>query len=40
MNLTKVFEELNPNKQYTIFTNDFDNVEFREDLKFKIELNK
>ncbi|APF25562.1 hypothetical protein NPD7_3082 [Clostridium sporogenes] len=37
---TKVFEELNPNKQYTIFTNDFDNVEFREDLKFKIELNK
>ena len=37
---TKVFEGLNPNKQYTIFTNDFDNVEFREDLKFKIELNK
>lgn len=37
---TKVFEALNPNKQYTIFTNDFDNVEFREDLKFKIELNK
>ncbi|NFP93449.1 DUF4179 domain-containing protein [Clostridium sporogenes] len=37
---TKVFERLNPNKQYTIFTNDFDNVEFREDLRFKIELNK
>ncbi|AUM93964.1 TPA: DUF4179 domain-containing protein [Clostridium botulinum] len=37
---TKVFETLDPNKQYTIFTNDFDNVEFREDLKFKIELNK
>ncbi|MCC5425313.1 DUF4179 domain-containing protein [Clostridium botulinum] len=37
---TKIFEALDPNKKYTIFTNNFDNVEFREDLKFKIELNK
>lgn len=34
------FEALDPNKKYTIYTNDFSNVEFREDLKFKIELNK
>lgn len=33
-------EELDPNKQHTIITNDFDNVEFRQNLKFKIELNK
>lgn len=37
---TKVFEGLNPNKKYTIFTNDFSNVELREDLKFNIQLNK
>ena len=37
---TKVFGALDPNKKYTIYTNDFSNVEFREDLKFKIELNK
>lgn len=37
---TKVFEGLDSNKKYTIYTNDFNNVEFREDLKFKIELNK
>lgn len=34
------FKALDPNKKYTIFTNDFSNVEFREDLKFKIDLNK
>ena len=34
------FEKLDPNKKYTIYTNDFSNVEFREDLKFKISLNK
>ncbi len=37
---TKVFEALDSNKKYTIYTNDFSNVEFREDLKFKIEFNK
>lgn len=37
---TREFEALDPNKKYTIYTNDFSNVEFREDLKFKIELNK
>jgi hypothetical protein len=34
------FKALDPNKKYTIFTNDFSNVEFREDLKFRIDLNK
>jgi len=37
---TKVFEALDPNRKYTIYTNDFSNVEFREDLKFRINLNK
>lgn len=37
---TKIFESLDPNKKYTIFTSDFNNVEFRDDLKFKIEFNK
>jgi hypothetical protein len=37
---TKVFEALDTNKRYTIYTNDFSNVEFREDLKFNIELKK
>lgn len=37
---TKVFEELDPNKKYIIYTNDFSNVEFRGDLKFRIDLNK
>ncbi|WP_373897416.1 DUF4179 domain-containing protein [Haloimpatiens sp. FM7315] len=37
---TKAFEKLDPNKKYTIFTNDFSNIEFRDDLKFNIELNK
>lgn len=37
---TKVFEALDANKKYTIYTNDFSNVEFREDLKFNIQLNK
>jgi len=32
------FKKLDPNKKYTIVTNDFSNVEFREDLKFKINL--
>lgn len=32
------FEALDKNKKYSICTNDFSNVEFREDLKFKIEL--
>ncbi|RXI45820.1 DUF4179 domain-containing protein [Clostridium tetani] len=32
------FEALNKNKKYSICTDDFSNVEFREDLKFKIEL--
>lgn len=31
---------LDSSKKYTICTNDFSNVEFREDLKFKIELNQ
>lgn len=35
---TMVFEALDANKKYIICTNDFDNVEMREDLKFKIEL--
>ncbi|GAA0731077.1 DUF4179 domain-containing protein [Clostridium malenominatum] len=35
---TKVFEALDSNKKYSICTNDFDNVEMREDLKFNIEL--
>ncbi|WP_333861873.1 DUF4179 domain-containing protein [Clostridium sp.] len=34
------FEKLDPSKKYTIYTNDFSNVEFREDLKFKINLDK
>ncbi len=37
---TKVFESLNPNKKYTIHTNDFSNVEFGENLKFNIEFKK
>ncbi|AKA71483.1 DUF4179 domain-containing protein [Clostridium scatologenes] len=37
---TKVFEALDPNKKYTIYTNDFSNVDFGENLKFKIDLNK
>lgn len=37
---TKVFEALDASKKYTIYTNDFSNVEFREDLKFNIQLNK
>lgn len=37
---TSEFEALDPNKKYIIYTDDFSNVEFREDLKFKIELNK
>ena len=37
---SKVFESLDPNKKYTIYTNDFSNVEFRDDLKFNIQLNK
>lgn len=32
------FEALDKNKKYSICTDDFSNVEFREDLKFKIEL--
>lgn len=34
------FEKLDPSKKYTIYTNDFSNVEFREDLRFKINLDK
>lgn len=34
------FKALDPNKKYTIFTNDFSNVEIRDDLKFRIDLNK
>lgn len=37
---TVSFEPLNPNKKYNIYTNDFSNIEFREDLKFKIKLDK
>lgn len=37
---TKVFEGLGTNKKYIIYTNDFSNVEFREDLKFNINLDK
>jgi len=37
---TKVFEALDTNKKYSIYTNDFSNVEFREDLKFNINLSK
>ncbi|WP_409069101.1 DUF4179 domain-containing protein [Clostridium sp. FAM 1755] len=37
---TKIFEALDPNKKYTISTSNLDNVEFRDDLKFKIEFNK
>lgn len=37
---TKEFEGLKANKKYYIYTNDFSNVEVREDLKFKIELKK
>lgn len=35
---TKVFGALNPNEKYVIYTNDFSNVEFREDLKFNIKI--
>lgn len=31
---------LDSSKKYTIYTNDLSNIEFREDLKFKIELNQ
>ncbi|OAA86330.1 DUF4179 domain-containing protein [Clostridium ljungdahlii] len=34
------FKKLDSNKKYTIFTNDFSNVDFREDLKFTINLSK
>ncbi|WP_423243225.1 DUF4179 domain-containing protein [Clostridium autoethanogenum] len=34
------FKKLDSNKKYTIFTDDFSNVEFREDLKFTINLSK
>ncbi|GAA0732500.1 DUF4179 domain-containing protein [Clostridium oceanicum] len=37
---TVSFEPLNSNKKYNIYTNDFSNIEFREDLKFKIKLNQ
>lgn len=36
---TMEFEALDANKKYHIGTNDFDNFELREDLKFKIDLN-
>ncbi len=36
---TMSFTALDPNKEYRISTTSFDNVEIREDLKFKIELN-
>ncbi len=32
------FKALNPNKKYTIYTNDFSNFEIREDLKFTLDL--
>ncbi|PJI09793.1 MULTISPECIES: DUF4179 domain-containing protein [Clostridium] len=35
---TKVFEALKPNEKYVIYTNDFSNVEFRDDLKFNIKI--
>ncbi|WP_088188900.1 DUF4179 domain-containing protein [Desulfosporosinus sp. FKA] len=34
------FTALDPNKKYNVSTTALDNVELREDLKFKIELNK
>lgn len=37
---TKIFEALAPNKKYIIYTNDFSNVDFGENLKFRIQLNK
>lgn len=37
---TIVYEALKPNEKYSICTSDLSNVEVREDLKFKIELNK
>lgn len=37
---TVVYEALKPEQKYSICTSDLSNVEVREDLKFKIELNK
>lgn len=37
---TLEFPALDSSKKYTIYTNDFSNVDFREDLKFRINLNK
>ncbi|WPC41692.1 DUF4179 domain-containing protein [Clostridium sp. JS66] len=37
---TKTFEALDPNKKYTIYTNDLSNVDFGENLKFTIDFNK
>ncbi|WP_164509042.1 hypothetical protein [Clostridium rectalis] len=34
----KVFQSLDSNEKYTIVTSDFNNVEFRYDLKFNIKL--
>lgn len=37
---TMEFPALDPNRRYSIYTNTFDNFEIRDDLKFRIELNK
>lgn len=37
---TREFKALKSNEKYTIYTDDFSNVEFRDDLKFKINLSK
>jgi len=37
---TLEFPALDPNRRYTIYTNFFDNVAIRDDLKFRIELDK
>lgn len=36
----KTFEALDPSKKYVIYTDNFDNVDVREDLKFTVDLTK
>lgn len=34
------FEALEPNKEYSLRTTEFDNIEFDDNMEFKIELEK